>query len=424
MFGSGFIEMLARQMTAELQSIRDALQPGETRELTAKGIAFGKLSRTPDGAWDLSGVEGIPTSSLASSDRDQPPSLILRPFHQAGRVVSLREFSNNAFNHHHGIQSMERFGVGRDPDGDAFMNELTRADVTAVSVFQATIALPGRVIPNDPEVEEAILIGETKFQEVGCTECHVPSLPLDNEGWMFTEPNPYNPEGNLQPGDAPTLTVDLTSDQLPRPRLKPNPSGVVAVPAFTDLRLHDITTGPDDPNREPLDMQHAAGTEEFFAGNGKFLTRKLWDVGNKPNHYHHGMYPTLRTSIEAHAGEALTSREAYLALSAFEQSCVIEFLKTLQVLPPGTHDLIVDENGQPKLWPPNRVTSIQPEGKAITITWQGSTGLGQPRMYQLQSCNDLKTREWRDLGAATVQNSSTSSLAEDKQFYRVIVLSQ
>ena len=70
------------------------------------------------------------------------------------------------------------------------------------------------------------------------------------------------------------------------------------------------------------------------------------------------------------------------------------------------------------------MTSIQHEGKAITITWQGSTGLGQPRMYQLQSCNDLKTREWRDLGAATVQNSSTSSLAEDKQFYRVIVLSQ
>ena len=27
-----------------------------------------------------------------------------------GRVASLREFTNNAFNHHHGIQSQERFG--------------------------------------------------------------------------------------------------------------------------------------------------------------------------------------------------------------------------------------------------------------------------------------------------------------------------
>lgn len=48
-----------------------------------------------------------------------PPSLVIRPFHQAGRVVSLREFSNNAFNHHHGIQSSERFGAGTDPDGAA-----------------------------------------------------------------------------------------------------------------------------------------------------------------------------------------------------------------------------------------------------------------------------------------------------------------
>jgi hypothetical protein len=31
---------------------------------------------------------------------------------------------------------------------------------------------------------------------------------------------------------------------------------------------------------------------------------------------------------------------------------IIEFLKTLQVLPPGTHSLVVDESGRPKTWPP------------------------------------------------------------------------
>jgi hypothetical protein len=31
---------------------------------------------------------------------------------------------------------------------------------------------------------------------------------------------------------------------------------------------------------------------------------------------------------------------------------IIEFLKTLQVLPPGTHSLVVDESGRPKPWPP------------------------------------------------------------------------
>ena len=79
---------------------------------------------------------------------------------QARRVVSLREFSNNAFNHHHGIQSTERFGHGADPDGDGFRDELTGADITAVSVFQATLAVPGRVIPRDETIEAAIRRGE------------------------------------------------------------------------------------------------------------------------------------------------------------------------------------------------------------------------------------------------------------------------
>lgn len=71
----------------------------------------------------------------------------IKPNHQAEAVVSIREFANNAFNHHHDIQSTERFGAGTDPYGDGFTNELTRANVTAASNFQATLAVPGRVIP-------------------------------------------------------------------------------------------------------------------------------------------------------------------------------------------------------------------------------------------------------------------------------------
>ena len=74
-------------------------------------------------------------------------------------MVSLREFSNNAFNHHHGIQSTERFGRNTDPDGDGFVNEITRADIAAATIFQATMAVPGRVIPNDPAIEAAVLSG-------------------------------------------------------------------------------------------------------------------------------------------------------------------------------------------------------------------------------------------------------------------------
>ena len=356
MFGSGYIEMLSRQITADLQAIRDATPPGRARHLTSKGINFGTIARAADGSWITAGVQGIAAPSLITGGPASPPSLIIRPFHQAGNVVSIRQFSNNAFNHHFGIQSTERFGKDTDPDGDGVTNEMTRADVTAASVFQATLAVPGRVIPNDPEIEQAVLIGEKRFASIGCTSCHIPALPLDRQGWMFSEPNPYNPASppNLLVGQAPTLTVDLSSDELPSPRLKPS-HGVVMVPAYTDLKLHDITTGAsDDPNREALDMNEPAGSPAFFAGNGKFLTRKLWGTANEPPFFHHGQFTTLRESVKAHDGEAKATQLAFEALGQYEQDCVIEFLKTLQVLPPGTRALVVDENGRPKHWPPHQ----------------------------------------------------------------------
>lgn len=359
MFGSGYIEMLSRQMTAELQALRDATPAGASRALVAKGISFGTIARGSDGSWDTSQVEGLPAVSLTSADAAHPPSLIVRPFHQAGRVVSIREFSNNAFNHHHGIQSTERFGKDADPDGDGFANELTRADVTAVSVFQATMAVPGRVIPNNPEIEAAVLAGEHRFQSIGCASCHVSSLPLTAGGWLLSEPNPYNPPGNLRPGEAPDLVVDLSASTLPQPRLKPDETGVIQVPAYTDLKLHDICSGPDDPNAEPLDMNEPNGSMGFFAGNRKFITKKLWGAANEPPYFHHGKFTTMRQAILAHAGEALATREAFSALSVYDQASIIEFLKTLQVLPAGTRSLVVDENGRPKRWPQRRAPDLE-----------------------------------------------------------------
>lgn len=100
--------MLARQMTAELQSIRDSTPVGGSRELLTKSVSFGTISRDSRGAWNVSGVEGLPPQSLATSGPSDPPGLVIHPFHQSGSVVSLRQLTNNAFNHHHGMQSAER----------------------------------------------------------------------------------------------------------------------------------------------------------------------------------------------------------------------------------------------------------------------------------------------------------------------------
>jgi hypothetical protein len=171
--------------------------------------------------------------------------------------------------------------------------------------------------------------------------------------WIFSEPNPFNPPGNLRWSDGvPPLTVDLTGGDLPAPHLRPS-GHVVYVPAYTDLKLHDMTSGPGDPNIEALDMNQPAGSPGFFAGNTRFLTRKLWGFANEPPFFHHGFYTTIQ-AVLAHAGEARSARAAYEALSPYEQDCVIEFLKTLQVLRPGADALIVDEHGRPKRWPPRR----------------------------------------------------------------------
>jgi hypothetical protein len=367
MFGAGYIEMLARQMTADLHRIRDSLGLGETKELVAKGVSFGSLTRKHDGSWDTSNIEGLPRESISAPTPLDRPKLIIRPWHQAGNVVSIREFTNTAFNQHHGIQSTERFGVDTDPDGDGFTNELTRADVTAVSMYQAAMAVPGRVIPNDPEIETAVLNGEKVFERIGCAACHVPALPLRDRGWVYAEPNPYNPPLNLRPGTTRTVEMDLNSSELPLPRLAPDPEDpfVVWVPAYTDLKLHDISDPSDEG--EPLDQNQTPWTPKFRQGNRRFLTKRLWGAANEPPYFHHGMFTTLRRCVLAHSGEALGSRRAFENAEAYDQDSVIEFLKTLQVLPPGTRSLIVDENFRPKRWPPGAesVSQAGPGGRAV-----------------------------------------------------------
>ncbi len=68
LFGAGYYEMMARQITADLQRIRDAIKPGGHAELKSKTISFGSLARMTDGGWDTSMVDGLPPESVQSLD--------------------------------------------------------------------------------------------------------------------------------------------------------------------------------------------------------------------------------------------------------------------------------------------------------------------------------------------------------------------
>ena len=149
MFGSGLVELLAREMSKELIAQRasaEIISLNESREvrieLITKEISFGFLTAKPNGTLDTSEIVGV--------DKD----LIIKPFTQKGVVPSLRVFTNNAMNHHHGMQSSERFldkedvhkamdvlSDMNDYDGDGVENELSSGDITAVTLFQATLKI-------------------------------------------------------------------------------------------------------------------------------------------------------------------------------------------------------------------------------------------------------------------------------------------
>ncbi len=324
LFGSGIIEMLAREMTFEMQGIRDsalrdARETGAeiTRALATKGVDFGSITVRPDGTIDTSGVEGL--------DSD----LIIKPFHQKGAVVSLREFAVKGMNNHHGMQAAERFRDGVDADGDGVVNELTRGDLTAIVAFMVSLPVPGRVMPTDPAALAAAERGEELFATIECTQCHRTTLRLDSP--VFTEPNPFNPPGKLTLADvSQPLSIDLTADGT-GPFLDLESDGSLLVPAFTDLKRHDMGPALDtDAVR-----QGAIPTEMW-------LTRKLWGVASEAPFLHHGRATLLSEAILLHGGEAEPQRLAYEALSSDDQAAIVEFIKTLQILPQGAGQVVID----------------------------------------------------------------------------------
>jgi hypothetical protein len=58
----------------------------------------------------------------------------------------------------------------------------------------------------------------------------------------------------------------------------------------------------------------------------------------------------MHEAVVADAGEALNSELAFQTLSDYDRDSIIEFLKSLQILPPTAAGLVVDENYHKKVW--------------------------------------------------------------------------
>jgi len=364
LFGDGPLEVASREMSFALQAIRTAAKAqaassGQpvTMDLVAKGVNFGKITAQPNGLIDPTQIQGC--------DWD----LIIKPFGWKGGL-NIRSFEAGGMNLHFGMQPREKFGRNTDPDGDGVKNELFVGDMTAEEVWTAALSPPGQVIRGSQARKDAIARGKQIFDASLCATCHVPKMYLDNP--VYTAPGPFNakaalfslgaesPEGN-DANTAPFSTdhpfsFDLTR-QGPRPRIDRTPDGKGVIEAYTDMKRH-IISEPDSGgvefshfNNEQLPGSTLAGQDSASTFTVTptplpapfFITAKLWGVGNTEPYGHRGDLTTITENINVHGGEARASRDAYFALSKDDQNAVVEFLRSLQVVPDGGPRIVTDD---------------------------------------------------------------------------------
>ncbi len=321
LMGAGLVELLAREMTADLQAIRrDALRAArssgapQSRDLESKGVHFGRITAMPDGLLDLSEIDGL--------DSD----LVIRPFSQKGVMTSLRQFTVNALNHHHGLQPVERFGARwtgeTDFDEDGKSDEVSEGDVTALVAWQATRPPPLPIQPDNPDWRAAAALGSDLFDAVGCIACHRRALPLDS--LVFEDPGPFDAAGTLRHDEVAAPTAYDLARQDWAASLQRNEEGQILVPLFGDLKRHIMT-----------DRQVAAFGNELlsqrFVERNVFQTSELWGIASTAPYGHRGDMTSLDEVVQAHGGDARESRDNYLALTAQERTALIAFLKTLVI---------------------------------------------------------------------------------------------
>jgi Di-haem oxidoreductase, putative peroxidase len=222
-FGSGYAQELAEEMTLDLLglrtiALRDALaNPGvaASQPLQAKTIDFGLIAVTYTG--NPATKPGLKTviDQLNNLPGQNPPGfqiqwdkiqgvssdLVVRPFQFKGIASTLRNFIRDACQFHFGMEPRETNpgfdtpSENHDSDNDGIPDELSLGDISALTVYTMTVRAPFEVQP-EAEVESRlarrgrnIFEGNEVFTKaVSCGRCHTPSLHLINSIAVVTDP--------------------------------------------------------------------------------------------------------------------------------------------------------------------------------------------------------------------------------------------
>jgi len=301
LFGSGGVQLLAGEMTTDLQAIADQAlaNPGQDFVLTSKGVDFGSISARTDGSLDRSAIEGV------------DPDLVVRPFGRKGEFATVRGFDEGAMQFHLGMQPVESVGIDNDADGDGVVNEVLIGEMSALEIFVTTMDRPFQSV-----MDAAAVTGFVLFNQLGCSDCHRPALATRARELEY----------RVQASDAAHFVTDLSQGLA---GFASDQSGGLVIPLYSDLKRHDM----------------GAGLAESFQGagaemNSQFITAKLWGVADSAPYLHDGRALTLDEAILWHGGEAREARDGYADLSLEAQMALRDFLSTLHLPQSPNADLL------------------------------------------------------------------------------------
>ncbi len=294
LFGSGGVELLAKEMTRDLQDLKffAELNPGVDVELVTKGTDFGTL------VYD-DATETFDTTRVAGID----PDLVVRPFGRKGEFATVRGFDVEALSFHFGMQPVELVGENVDADADGVENEILVGELSALHVFNTNLEAPIFGTFNEDAIE-----GIGVFLSIGCANCHTPILNTEARELTYSFP---------EVEADPSANVFLASDLVSGPAgFQQSAGGGVRVPLLSDLKRHDM--GP--------------GLAESFGGklDSEFITARLWGVADTAPYLHDGRALTLTEAIEAHGGEAEPVRDAFVALEDLDKIRLLSLLRALR----------------------------------------------------------------------------------------------
>lgn len=148
-----------------------------------------------------------------------------------------------------------------------------KADIDRVADFMRLLAPPAR-----GAATASSQAGERLFAALDCAVCHTPTMVTGKSA------------------------VAALSEKT--------------VALYSDLLLHDMGALGD-------------GIAQGTAGPRDMRTAPLWGLRVRPTWLHDGRANTVDQAIRAHAGEAQSSRDRYVGLTAAERQQLLEFLNTL-----------------------------------------------------------------------------------------------